>query len=92
MNSIPIKNGKPCVYRVVHVSGTIRQAEEEAIRRARNLIFEAKGGQPTKAPDSLSNIFSTSSRPKPRAPIRDTSEDEEGEGEEYDSDVAMGDG
>ncbi|KAI0431614.1 ribonuclease P/MRP protein subunit [Xylaria sp. FL1042] len=48
MNSVPIKNGKPCVFRVVRVSGTIRQVEEEAIRRARNLIFEAKEGQSTK--------------------------------------------
>ncbi|KAI1357804.1 Rpp14 family protein [Xylaria arbuscula] len=92
MNSVPIKNGKPCVYRVVHVSGTIRQAEEEAIRRARNLIFEAKGEKSSKAPDPLSNIFSTSSRPKSRAPIRDGSEDEEEEDEEYDGDITMGDG
>ncbi|KAK5624949.1 hypothetical protein RRF57_000665 [Xylaria bambusicola] len=91
MNSVPIKNGKPCVYRVVHVSGTIRQAEEEAIRRARNLIFEAKGEQPTKAPDALSNIFTTASRPKQKAPIEDSLSSEE-EGEEYDSDVAMSGG
>ncbi|KAI1081648.1 ribonuclease P/MRP protein subunit [Whalleya microplaca] len=39
MNCVPIKNGKPCTFRVVHVSGTMRKAEEEAIRRARDLIF-----------------------------------------------------
>ncbi|KAJ8131545.1 hypothetical protein O1611_g2084 [Lasiodiplodia mahajangana] len=85
MNSVPVRNGKPCVFRVVHVSGTIRKAEEEAIRRARKLIFEAKGGQPTKASDPLSNIFSTSSRPKRGAAAKGLSE-----GEEYSNDVEMG--
>ncbi|KAI5921550.1 ribonuclease P/MRP protein subunit [Camillea tinctor] len=45
INSIPVKNGKPCIFRVVHVSGTMRKAEEEAIRRARDLIFAAQNGQ-----------------------------------------------
>ncbi|KAI0459506.1 Rpp14 family protein [Xylaria acuta] len=85
MNSVPVKNGKPCVFRVVRVSGTIRKAEEEAIRRARKLIFEAKGGQPAKVSDPLRNIFSTSNRPKREAATRHPSE-----GEEYDSDLEMG--
>ncbi|KAI1291501.1 Rpp14 family protein [Xylaria venustula] len=87
MNSIPIKNGKPCVFRVVHVSGTIRRAEEEAIRRARDLIFEAKEGQSTKDNDPLSNIFGTSSRPK-RTITREAPSEEE----QDDIDVEMGDG
>ena len=33
---------KPCVMRVVRVSGTIRKAEEEAIRRARDSAFRAQ--------------------------------------------------
>ncbi|KAJ2980634.1 hypothetical protein NUW58_g6893 [Xylaria curta] len=85
MNSVPVKNGKPCVFRVVHVSGTIRKAEEEAIRRARNLIFEAKGGQPAKGSDPLSNIFSTSNRPNRVAPTKGPSTEAE-----YDSDLEMG--
>ncbi|KAI1647911.1 Rpp14 family protein [Daldinia loculata] len=56
MSSVPVKNGKPCVFRVVHVSGTMRKAEEEAIRRARNLIFAAENGHKEKARDSFSNI------------------------------------
>lgn len=48
MTSIPVKNGKPCIFRVVHVSGTMRKAEEEAIRRARNLIFAAQNDQKEK--------------------------------------------
>lgn len=43
--------GKRCVIRVVRVSGTIRKAEEEAVRRARREIVRAKaveeqGGRP----------------------------------------------
>jgi len=34
--------GKPCVIRVVRVSGTIRKAEEELIRRTRSDIVKAK--------------------------------------------------
>lgn len=42
MDSVPVRNGKKCVYRVVRVSGTIRKAEEEAIRRAREMIMRAR--------------------------------------------------
>ncbi|KAI2607109.1 ribonuclease P/MRP protein subunit [Hypoxylon fragiforme] len=45
MSTVPVKNGKPCIFRVVHVSGTMRKVEEEAIRRARNLIFAAENEQ-----------------------------------------------
>ena len=34
--------GRPCVIQVVRVSGTIRKAEEEAIRRAKGAILKAK--------------------------------------------------
>ncbi|OJJ44948.1 hypothetical protein ASPZODRAFT_17860 [Penicilliopsis zonata CBS 506.65] len=34
---------RPCVFRVVRVSGTIRKAEEEAIRRARREIVRLRG-------------------------------------------------
>ena len=37
------KAPKRCVMRVVRVSGTVRKAEEEAIRRARMAILKAKG-------------------------------------------------
>lgn len=44
MDHIPTARGegKPCIFRVVRVSGTIRKAEEEAIRQARRLIIAAK--------------------------------------------------
>lgn len=44
MNTIPTQDGpgRPCIYRVVRVSGTIRKAEEEAIRQAKQLIMAAR--------------------------------------------------
>jgi ribonuclease P/MRP protein subunit POP5 len=42
MNHVPVRNGRPCVFRVVRVSGTIRKVEKEAVRRARLLILAAK--------------------------------------------------
>ncbi|OAQ99888.1 hypothetical protein LLEC1_02369 [Akanthomyces lecanii] len=44
MDHVPVKDGRPCTFRVVRVSGTIRKAEEEAIRQARALILAAKDG------------------------------------------------
>jgi ribonuclease P/MRP protein subunit POP5 len=86
MNVVPVRNGKPCVFRVVHVSGTIRKAEEEVIRRARSLIFEAKGGQAAKATDPLGNIFSTSDRAPRAVPVRGGLS----QGDDHDGDVEMG--
>jgi ribonuclease P/MRP protein subunit POP5 len=45
MDHVPVPNGRPCLFRVVRVSGTIRKAEEEAIRQARKLILHAKEQQ-----------------------------------------------
>ncbi|KHN97938.1 Rpp14 family [Metarhizium album ARSEF 1941] len=42
MDRVPANGGRPCIFRVVRVSGTIRKAEEEAIRQARQLILAAK--------------------------------------------------
>jgi ribonuclease P/MRP protein subunit POP5 len=44
MTHIPI-DGTPCVVRVLRVSGTIRKAEEEAVRRARLLVIRVRKGQ-----------------------------------------------
>ncbi|CAJ2513895.1 Uu.00g020140.m01.CDS01 [Anthostomella pinea] len=63
MDIVPVKHGKPCTFQVVHVSGTIRKAEEEAIRRARNLIFAAQNGQSQRSADPLANMFGSSKRP-----------------------------
>lgn len=44
MTTVPTKDGpgRPCIFRVVRVSGTVRKAEEEAIRQAKQLILAAK--------------------------------------------------
>ncbi|KAI1759659.1 Rpp14 family protein [Hypoxylon sp. FL1150] len=85
MNSIPIRNGDPCIFRVVHVSGTMRKAEEEAIRRARDLIFAAENDGKEKVSDPLGNIFGKSERPRRGG----TRSDPLGV-EDNDSDIEMG--
>lgn len=57
MTSVPVKDGKNCVFRVVRVSGTIRKAEEEAIRRARELILKARREMGEKGDSTLDGIF-----------------------------------
>ncbi|RCI08382.1 hypothetical protein L249_8978 [Ophiocordyceps polyrhachis-furcata BCC 54312] len=47
MDHVPVKNGRPCIFRVVRVSGTMRKVEEEAIRQARKLILTAKETPPS---------------------------------------------
>lgn len=42
-NSSSSGGGRPCVFRVVRVSGTVRKVEEEAVRRARLLVLAARG-------------------------------------------------
>jgi ribonuclease P/MRP protein subunit POP5 len=42
MQRLPKPVDEACVIQVVHVSGTIRKAEEEAIRRAREAVLKAR--------------------------------------------------
>ncbi|KJZ78029.1 hypothetical protein HIM_02666 [Hirsutella minnesotensis 3608] len=42
MDHVPVRDGRPCIFRVVRVSGTMRKAEEEAIRQARALVLAAQ--------------------------------------------------
>ena len=63
MNEIPAKNGKPCTFRVVRVSGTIRKIEEDAVRRAKQMMLVAKGdttGEKSET-DALGALFGKSS-------------------------------
>ncbi|KAF7553968.1 hypothetical protein G7046_g6936 [Stylonectria norvegica] len=61
MDRVPMKDGRPCIFRVVRVSGTIRKAEEEAIRQAKKLILAAREEmEPTKTP--LSEALQTQDR------------------------------
>lgn len=57
MNSVPVKGGKNCVFKVVRVSGTIRKAEEEAIRRAREMILKAQRNPGDQGKSTLDNMF-----------------------------------
>lgn len=42
MRHVPVRNGRPCVFRVSRVGGTIRKVEQEAIRQARTLVLATK--------------------------------------------------
>lgn len=57
MKSVPVKDGKNCVFRVVRVSGTIRKAEQEAIRRARELILKAQRDLGSQGKSTLEDMF-----------------------------------
>lgn len=57
METVPVKNGKSCVFNVVHVSGTIRKAEEKAIERARNLMIRARRLLGEQSEAQLDNMF-----------------------------------
>ena len=49
---------QPCVMQVVRVSGTIKKAEEEAIRRARAAILRAKREGGEGGSDDVFGMFS----------------------------------
>lgn len=57
MTSVPVKNGRDCVFQVVRVSGTIKKAEEEAIRRARDMILEARKQAEQRGDSTLQSMF-----------------------------------
>jgi ribonuclease P/MRP protein subunit POP5 len=62
MTYVPVKDGKNCVFRVVRVSGTIKKAEEEAIRRAREMILKAMREAGDKGDSTLDDMFGTHKR------------------------------
>lgn len=57
MTKVPIKDGKNCIFQVVRVSGTVRKAEEEAIRRAREIILKAQRDAKGRGDKTLDSIF-----------------------------------
>lgn len=54
MDRVPVKDGRPCIFRVVRVSGTIRKIEEVAVERARRLILAVKAEASAHPQSSLS--------------------------------------
>ncbi|KAJ9149056.1 hypothetical protein NKR23_g4576 [Pleurostoma richardsiae] len=85
MDHVPVKNGKPCTFRVVRVSGTIRKVEEEAIRRAKQLILVAKDQAAGRGSGALSSLFGS------KDPIKDITMVDDGQGESSSEDEAEGD-
>jgi ribonuclease P/MRP protein subunit POP5 len=57
MNSVPVKEGKKCIFRVVRVSGTMKLAEKEVIRRARELALRARREMGEQGNSTLDDIF-----------------------------------
>lgn len=62
MDCIPAKNGKSCTFRVVRVSGTIRKIEEDAVRRAKQVMLAAQAEMTGKKSetDALGALFGKS--------------------------------
>ncbi len=88
MTSVPIKNGKGCIFRVVRVSGTIRLAQDEAIRRAREFILKAKSAQGDKSDSVLEGILGNGKAQAGATTDRDIMEVDRSDSEE---DVEMSD-
>ena len=87
---------KPCVIRVVRVSGTIRKSEEEAVRRARAAILSAKSRAMDSTTEHLEAILGPADAARgvgvsvqggqAIASIEDDDEGEMGSGEDEDED------
>jgi ribonuclease P/MRP protein subunit POP5 len=87
MDHIPVKDGNICTYRVVHVSGTMRKVEEEAIRRDRDLMFAVKDAAGAKNNSALAAIMGEGKRTREQqaagknpyvdVDVEDESEDED---------------
>ncbi|CAK7224087.1 RNA-binding protein pop5 [Sporothrix bragantina] len=99
MRSVPVRNGRPCIFRVARVGGTIRKVEEEAIRQARTLILATKAymaGNKTSAFELLTR--STKAKGKGSAMTRrkdfvaDIVSDDDGEDDNGDEDFEDGNG
>lgn len=84
ITSLPLRSAEmPCVVQVVRVSGTMRKAEEEAIRRARLQIRRAQrttGGEANAAVNAVDGVVDGEGD----LAMLDGIEDFGGEGEESD--------
>lgn len=57
MDKVPCVSGRPCVFRVVRVSGTMRKVEDEVILRSRAMMQAAKDEMAGKSSDTLHALF-----------------------------------
>ena len=84
MNHVPVKNGRACTFRVVRVSGTIRKVEEEAIRRAKQMVLIAREHMAGKGTNALGALFGTA-----RGSLNDATMVDVQDGSEIESDEDM---
>jgi ribonuclease P/MRP protein subunit POP5 len=85
MNTVPVKNGKSCVFRVVRVSGSIRKSQEECIRRAREMILKAQHEAEDKGESTLDSMFGKAGA---REITKDTAMADRSDTEEEDEDCS----
>lgn len=89
MNRVPVKDGRNCVFRVVRVSGTIRKAQEELVKRAREMLLKAQRDVDGQGDSTLNSIFGKGegqSDPTSDIQMADNSDTEEEEDELSDDD------
>jgi len=88
MNSVPVKDGRKCVFRVVRVSGTMKLAEKEVIRRAREMILKAQRKMDEHGDAALDAMFGnteigvTNDRDTLMVDRSDSEEDEDTDGDD----------
>ncbi|KAK4166640.1 hypothetical protein QBC43DRAFT_14142 [Cladorrhinum sp. PSN259] len=86
MRVLPIRDGRPCVYRVVRVSGTMRKVEAEAIKRSQLLILAAKdeiSGKTSSSSDALSALLRSDSQQTRSLAISKAHDDSDLDNEDY---------
>ncbi|KAK3202780.1 hypothetical protein GRF29_154g717099 [Pseudopithomyces chartarum] len=83
VTKLPHPNHTPVVIKVVRVSGTIRKAEEEVIRRAKGIIRRAKEAEAGKKDTMMNSVVqAVEKRDEPRETVLadvDMDEDDESE-------------
>ncbi len=65
MNTVPVKNGRSCIFQVVRVSGTIKKAEKAAIRSAREIILRARRELGENSDEKLETMLGKSEKSQP---------------------------
>lgn len=80
MRHVPVRNGRPCVFRVSRVGGTIRKVEQEAIRQARALVLATKAhmaGNKTSAFELLTRSTGNGNSKQPKNLLADVMSDDD---------------
>ena len=83
------EGARPVVVRVVHVSGTIRKAEDDVIRQARALIDRARAAGDHDGP--VADLVRAAAAAQPPAIAESDEEEEAGEADNEDGDKGEGD-